>query len=348
MSLPIDLQFRGVGRLHLRSGTNKKQVRDAMKQMLRTLFQIGRSDILRDLKAPAKVSVMEVYERFRLGKIDQLPTGALMRPLVAAWHDWMDGKEIATDTHHDYTEALRRLTIHGPAGVALSDLPALLQAHRKTSKGVHPRSFNKDRAAALSCLGSVLGAHHWLYGECARCAVLKIPKERKMQPNPQTVEQVRVLGGKLAPHHALTMWGFALTGMRPEEMFETKGCRWSGEADRIRIEGAKRAASNRVVPRVGLIVKPSTGRLAFYRALRKASGNTVAPYDLRRTYAQWLELAEIPTFRQDYYMAHGPKDLNALYKRAVECQKYLAEDAKALEQVTTCPTKSPTSGGSNG
>jgi integrase len=75
---------------------------------------------------------------------------------------------------------------------------------------------------------------------------------------------------------------------------------------------------------------PATGRLAFYRALRKTSGETVSPYDLRRTYAQWLDLARIPQFRQDYYMAHGPKDLNALYKRMRAVAAYLREDAALL------------------
>ena len=54
------------------------------------------------------------------------------------------------------------------------------------------------------------------------------------------------------------------------------------------------------------------------------------PYDLRRTYAQWLDLARIPQFRQDYYMAHGPKDLNALHKRMREVSASLGEDAAAL------------------
>jgi hypothetical protein len=96
------------------------------------------------------------------------------------------------------------------------------------------------------------------------------------------------------------------------------------------VPGTKSPAADRLVPRVGLLVKPATGRLAFYRALREASSKTVSPYDLRRTYAQWLDLARIPQFRQDYYMAHGPKDLNALYKRMREVGAYLAEDAASL------------------
>jgi hypothetical protein len=42
------------------------------------------------------------------------------------------------------------------------------------------------------------------------------------------------------------------------------------------------------------------------------------------------DLARIPQFRQDYYMAHGPKDLNALYKRMRAVAAYLREDAAAL------------------
>jgi hypothetical protein len=37
-----------------------------------------------------------------------------------------------------------------------------------------------------------------------------------------------------------------------------------------------------------------------------------------------------PQFRQDYYMAHGPRDLNALYKWMREVSASLAEDAAAL------------------
>jgi hypothetical protein len=66
-------------------------------------------------------------------------------------------------------------------------------------------------------------------------------------------------------------------------MFGEHGNAWSVEPDGIRIQGTKSAAADRVVPRVGLLVKPGTGRLAFYRALRTASSKTVAPYDLRRT-----------------------------------------------------------------
>jgi len=195
---------------------------------------------------------------------------------------------------------------------------------------VRPRTFNKDRAALLAFLHSTLGAHHWLALACKRVSPLKVAKDRRLPFNPLTVAEATALAKQLPAHHARTFWAFCLTGMRPEEMFEEHGNRWSVEPGGVRIQGTKSPAADRVVPRVGLLVKPETRRLAFYRALRAASGDTVAPYDLRRTYVQWLDLARIPQFRQDYYMAHEPRDLNALYKRMREVSASLAEDAAAL------------------
>jgi integrase len=332
MTLPIDVQFKGVGRLHLRSGTRKKQVRDAMKAMLRQLYPL-RVDVLRDIKN-GTVTVQEVYNSYRLGRLDQLPTGFLMRPLKSAWNDWLDQKEIGHYTEHDYKKALCRLLSHN-SQATVADLPATIKAHRTASRGKRPRSFNKDRSAALSFLSSALGAHHWLYGECARQSVLKIPKAVKMPANPLTVEQAKALAEKMPPSHLFSFWGMALTGMRPEEWFEQWECRWTVEGDGIRMHGTKRPASDRTVPKVGEIVKSTTGRLAFYRALRKASGKTVAPYDLRRSYAVWLELAGIPTYRQDYYCGHGPKNMNELYKRQRDCTPHLADDGLAIWKLLT-------------
>jgi len=211
-----------------------------------------------------------------------------------------------------------------------TDLPALLATHRNACLGVRPRTFNKDRAALLAFLHSTLGAHHWLALACKRVSPLKVAKDRRLPFNPLTVAEATALAKQLPAHHARTFWAFCLTGMRPEEMFEEHGNRWSVEPGGVRIQGTKSPAADRVVPRVGLLVKPETRRLAFYRALRAASGDTVAPYDLRRTYVQWLDLARIPQFRQDYYMAHEPRDLNALYKRMREVSASLAEDAAAL------------------
>jgi hypothetical protein len=187
-SLPIDLQFRGVGRIHVLSGTTKRQVRDAMKQMLRTLYQVGRLDILRDIKTK-RLTVMTVYERYRTGQLHELPTGDLMRPLRLAWADWPQHREIADRTRRDYEEACSRLAAAPDA--TFTDLPALLTAHRKACLGIRARTFNKDRAAVLAFVHSELGEAHWLAIACRRVDTLKIAKDRRLPFNPLTVDQRR-------------------------------------------------------------------------------------------------------------------------------------------------------------
>ena len=333
MTLPIDLQFKHVGRLHLRSGTHKRATRDAMKEMLRTLNAIGRQDVLEALR-DGKVTVMEVFRRYRAGRLSEMPTGELLRPFGVAYRAWLDDKELSPKTRTDYRKAVVRVEQYGKAGARLTDLPAMLAAHRTASRTVRPRTFVKDRAAVLSFLGTLLGERHWLYAECARVAPLKIPEVSKMDTNPQTLAEIRALAGLLPPHHVFTLWGYYLTGMRPEEMFEEDENRWTTEPALVRIDGTKTPASKRTVPLVDpLLIRPRTKRRAFAKALAKASRSTVTPYDLRRSYSQLLDLARIPTFRQDYYMAHGPTNLNALYKRAKECLPYLQADAEAIRQV---------------
>jgi integrase len=68
----------------------------------------------------------------------------------------------------------------------------------------------------------------------------------------------------------------------------------------------------------------------FAKALAKASGDTVQPYDLRRTYATWMEKAQIPRSRRRRYMGHSLGDVTELYEQD-ELERYLAEDAAKLE-----------------
>jgi hypothetical protein len=116
-----------------------------------------------------------------------------MRPLEEAWREWMTGHEVAELTRHDYEQAWKRLG--ASLGAKLTDLPDLLLAERKASQRVRARSFNKDRSMWLAFLNETLGDTHFLHATTKRVSALKIPKERKMPYNPQTVEQVRGLAG---------------------------------------------------------------------------------------------------------------------------------------------------------
>jgi|SRR6185312_6934212 len=55
------------------------------------------------------------------------------------------------------------------------------------------------------------------------------------------------------------------------------------------------------------------------------------PYDLRRTYANWLEAAAVPRTRRRLYLGHGARDVTDLYE-AHEVAAFLAEDAARLRR----------------
>jgi len=57
----------------------------------------------------------------------------------------------------------------------------------------------------------------------------------------------------------------------------------------------------------------------------------ITPYDLRRTYANWLEAAGIPRTRRRLYRGHGAQDVGDLYE-AHEVAAFLADDATRLKK----------------
>jgi hypothetical protein len=75
------------------------------------------------------------------------------------------------------------------------------------------------------------------------------------------------------------------------------------------------------------------------------TGAPITPYDLRRTYMAWFQLATIPRTRRRLYMGHGAKDVSDLYE-AYEVTEFLVADAKksrtALGLAEPSSTVSPT------
>jgi integrase len=138
---------------------------------------------------------------------------------------------------------------------------------------------------------------------------------RERFPNPQT-----------DPVDAMA-WGMATTGMGQKEYWG----RWSVKADRIHIEGTKRAGRVRDVPLILRPAVPSMHRRTFENKLR-ARDRGFTPYNLRRTYANWLETAGVPRTRRRLYMGHGAADVTDLYEMH-EVRAFLADDAIRLRQL---------------
>ena len=144
--------------------------------------------------------------------------------------------------------------------------------------------------------------------------------------HPLTPDELRAIANNLHVRLADMLWTMALTGMGPTEYWSLT---WKQLPDRIHIEGTKRTGRVRDVPRVMSMASPAIEYAAFRRHLRDASDSQVAPYDLRRSYANWLESAGIPRTRRKLYMGHGATDITSLYEWH-EVTAFLVEDAAKL------------------
>lgn len=134
----------------------------------------------------------------------------------------------------------------------------------------------------------------------------------------------------------------ALTGMGPTEYWG----RWSVGTDRVHIEGTKRAARVRDVPTLfpcaiyagETLARPSITSSSFSRALRIASvatGIACSPYDLRRTFGNWMEQAGILRSRRKQYLGHAIGDVTERYERHEVAQHLLNDGAKLRAWIAT-------------
>lgn len=117
----------------------------------------------------------------------------------------------------------------------------------------------------------------------------------------------------------------ATTGMHAKEYWG----RWHVAADRVHVYGTKRGGRDRDVPLVMRPAVPKYNRRKFEDDLRDRT-RMIVVYDLRRTYANWMESAGIPRTRRRLYMGHGEKDVTDLYEHH-EVTAFLSEDAKKLQ-----------------
>ena len=131
---------------------------------------------------------------------------------------------------------------------------------------------------------------------------------------------------QLDPNAAEIWWALCTTGMRPAEFWGE----WSIERDQIKIVAAKREGRvDRFVPLLGTPAAPTMMPSGFDSALGRL-GVKVAPYDGRRSYANWLEAAGIPRTRRKLYLGHGQTDVTDLYEWH-EVKAFVAEDRAKLQ-----------------
>jgi len=324
-TLMIDRRFRGVGRIKKASGTKVLNVKRKLERMLEALYQDGRLDILRLIR-DGDLTLLAAFDAYQRKALDQLPTGETMKALEVTMTAWLDGLRAPEDysKHHIATmrTTVRYLAEVNKAGM-LADLPALLDKLRDTLGKPHPRSFNLARAHVMAFVRSTLKRNHPLWLACAAVEPRKVPKTTKRRP--LTPDQMR--NWFPAPETDVLdaiAWSMATTGMHQKELWG----RWEVLGDRVVIHGTKREARARSVPLARVPAVPGCLRRQFENALRELT-DAFTPYDLRRTYANWMESSGIPRTRRRLYMGHGAGDVTDLYEQH-EVTAFLVEDATKL------------------
>jgi integrase len=325
-TLRIDRMFRGVGRIAKATGTTNPAVRRKINRMLTAFRDEGRLDLLRAIRDD-QLSLLQALDAYTRKSLDELPVGQTARNLAAAFAAWQAGLRAPIDCSLDHLRTLgttqRHLLAARPKAL-LAEAPAVLEALRDTLGKRAPRSFNLTRAHVLAFVRATLKRSHPLWLACAAVELRKVTPSQKRST--LTPDQMRnwFPSPDTDPVDAIA-WAMVTTGMGAKEYWGA----WHILADRIRIEGTKREGRRRDVPLAWRPSAPALSRRTWEDKLRERTDRQITPYDLRRTYATWLESAGIPRTRRRIFMGHGTKDITDLYE-AHEVAAFLAADGQKL------------------
>lgn len=322
-TLIIDRTFKGVGRIKIRTGTKLPAVRRKFSRMLTTLADEGRIDMLRALR-DGRIHIMQLHDAYQRKTLDQLPSAETARPLAPAMRDWIESfgatkHAVSLETSLSYLEGAK-------ASALVSDLPQLLMTLRVTLGRSHPRSFNMLRSAASGFIRQTLTRSHPLYAQVLAVELVAVRKTKRHRP--LTVAEMRAwFPNPQTDDLDAIAWGMATTGMGAGEYYG----RWSVLLDRVHVEGTKTEHRERDVPLLLPPAVPRMHRRTFEDKLRQRTSRAMTPYDLRRTYANWMEAAGILRTRRKLYMGHSAGDITGGYELH-EVSAFLAEDGRSLRQ----------------
>lgn len=332
-SFIIDRRTR-VGRIAVASGTKHAPTFRRLNEMITTLNETGRSDILRAIRE-GELSPLAVYESFRTNELHKLPTGVELKPLQESLEAWLESVECSKAQKAAHKTFVTKVTAGGPGTV--TDLTGrLVLVGLDCRRAKTPAQFNRVRASALAFVRDTLKRSHRLYGEIRDIPLMKERKAPLKQP--QSWAQIVAHSEKMTePRDNANFWAMVLTGMGPKECFIDG---YVVRSDRVHIFGEKRKGRGRDVPRLLpgrylFLLLPLT-KIGPAREMRRFGEKLFArcgihTYDLRRTYANWMEAAGVTRTRRRLYMGHAMKDTTDIYEQH-EVDAFLREDAERLER----------------
>ncbi len=182
-SLILDRVFRGVGRVRRATGTRSAKLFEKFDKMLTTLYEGGRRDVLISIR-DGRLTILEVWEQYRLGWWDAIPTREHLEPLDRTFDRWVESYECSDQHRRSLGDSCSYLISSGPRDARIVDLPDAVRAFR-TQTADRARTFNLARSAAQAFIRSTLGKHSKIWQEIATIRTRKVVK--KFHKNPQTV-----------------------------------------------------------------------------------------------------------------------------------------------------------------
>jgi integrase len=323
-SFRIDKVIPGVGRIALASGTTHAKTFVGILRMIDELSDQGHLRVLAAIR-DRRLTPLAVYESYRAKGLKGLPSVKLLAPLTRELDAFIDGHECGDHHRANMRSAAKRIAATARRAAMVRDLPATLRRLRVEMRTT-PRMFNIVRATALAFASAYAGSDSKL-----RLRVESVKRRaaaRRRLNHPLTVNELAAIAAKLPRDLAGMAWALALTGMRPGEYWGE----WTDQGTHILVKGTKTRGAHRRLPRLEEIARPACWVGLFRKELAIASGGEVQPYDLRRTYATWLEKAQIDRTNRRQYLGHSAKDVTDLYETRLLTSTDLAADALKLKR----------------
>ncbi len=329
-SLPLKIRIPGCDPIRRLSGTMDDKVLKSLVRMCHTLHEQGRDDLVNAI-ARGTLKPLQVYNRFKFSRLEDLPHADELPRYADLWPDWIEDLE-CSDHHRrasrGYCERIGRSLA---PDATLHALPAAMAEYRVLHRQ-HPRTFAAAKNTIAALIKSVLGKRHPLYLKVRDIPELKGQAKRPKHPltPDQLRDVVRLLGEPWGP----MAWTMATTGMGWGEYAGP----WEREGEGLRIHGTKTGGRDRLVPLVSPPHRCQGTEQQMRRHLKLVSGGLLTTYDLRRTYAGLMVEAGIPRPRRKAYMGHTADDILSLYE-AQEVREYLTRDAEKIRGVLGEPTR---------
>ena len=296
----LDRVFPGLGRIKRASGTDDVRTFKALDAMLSQLWAAGRVDVLAAVR-DKKIHPLTLWGQVRSGGVALLPSPESIEPFDPT--AWVNARE-CSDWHRKGLRYRFERFIRDVGPLTLADLPQQLAVFR-TVVASKPALFNRTKAALQAYLKARFGRHHVLWMGVANVPALK---EVKKHGNPQTPQQLGHVALALGSLGSMA-WSMALSGMGPGEYWG----KWNTVTGAVEIKGTKREGRHRLVPVLGELTRPTVTYKPFRQALADVTQNQVEPYDLRRSFAVWLEHAGVERTNIELYLGHKPSSVTDRY-----------------------------------